>query len=115
MKRRWPTFTRRKAPHAACFPADHAFWAGLYDQRGWVNIMRKAAPEARADFLKAVSNAAVSPMIAAQSREGLGKAWLDAGEGAKARENLRQSHPGPGIPTSLQTPFPWAGCTIPWE
>ena len=72
-------------------PADHAFWAGLYDQRGWVNIMRKAAPEARADFLKAVSNAAVSPMIAAQSREGLGKAWLDAGEGAKARENLRQS------------------------
>ena len=72
-------------------PADHAFWAGLYDQRGWVNIMRKAAPEARADFLKAVSNAAVSPMIAAQSREGLGKAWLDAGEGGKARENLRQS------------------------
>ena len=69
-------------------PADHAFWAGLYDQRGWVNILRKAAPEARADFMKAVNNGAVSPMIAAQSREGLGKAWLDAGEGEKARENL---------------------------
>lgn len=33
-------------------PADHAFWAGLYDQRGWVNILRKASPEARADFFK---------------------------------------------------------------
>lgn len=72
-------------------PADHAFWAGLYDQRGWVNILRKAAPEARADFMKAVNNGAVSPMIAAQSREGLGKAWLDAGEGEKARENLLKS------------------------
>lgn len=79
-------------------PADHAFWAGLYDQRGWVNIMRKAAPEARADFLKAIANSAASPIISAQSREGVGKAWLDAGDGDKARENLqkalqlRQSH-----------------------
>ena len=72
-------------------PADHAFWAGLYDQRGWVNIMRKAAPEARADFQKAISNSASFPVIAAQSREGLGKAWLDAGEGDKARENLQKA------------------------
>lgn len=72
-------------------PGDHAFWAGLYDQRGWVNIMRKAAPEARADFLKAIGNGAASPLISAQSREGLGKAWLDAGEGDKARENLQQA------------------------
>lgn len=72
-------------------PADHAFWAGLYDQRGWVNIMRKAIPEARADFLKAVANGAASPVIAAQSREGLGKAWLDDGEGEKARESLQQA------------------------
>lgn len=79
-------------------PTDHAFWAGLYDQRGWVNIMRKAAPEARADFLKAIASSSASPIISAQSREGLGKAWLDAGDGDKARENLqkalqlRQSH-----------------------
>ncbi len=72
-------------------PADHAFWAGLYDQRGWVNIMRKAAPEARADFLKAIANSAASPVISAQSLEGLGKAWLDAGEGDKARENLQKA------------------------
>ncbi|WP_302015271.1 hypothetical protein [uncultured Akkermansia sp.] len=72
-------------------PADHAFWAGLYDQRGWVNIMRKAAPEARADFLKAIGNSAASPVISAQSLEGLGKAWLDAGEGDKARENLQKA------------------------
>lgn len=72
-------------------PADHAFWAGLYDQRGWVNIMRKAAPEARSDFQKAISNSASSPVISAQSREGLGKAWLDAGEGDKARENLKKA------------------------
>lgn len=72
-------------------PADHAFWAGLYDQRGWVNIMRKAAPEARSDFLKAIGNSAASPVISAQSLEGLGKAWLDAGEGDKARENLQKA------------------------
>lgn len=72
-------------------PTDHAFWAGLYDQRGWVNIMRKAAPEARADFQKAIGNSAASPVIAAQSREGMGKAWLDAGEGDKARENLQKA------------------------
>lgn len=72
-------------------PADHAFWAGLYDQRGWVNIMRKAAPEARADFQKAIGKGAASPVITAQSREGLGKAWLDAGEGDKARENFQKA------------------------
>lgn len=72
-------------------PADHAFWAGLYDQRGWVNILRKASPEARADFLKAIANSSASPVISAQSREGLGKAWLDAGEGGKARENLEKA------------------------
>ena len=72
-------------------PADHAFWAGLYDQREWVNIMRKAAPEARSDFLKAIGNSAASPVISAQSLEGLGKAWLDAGEGDKARENLQKA------------------------
>ncbi|MCC8149430.1 tetratricopeptide repeat protein [Akkermansia sp.] len=72
-------------------PEDHAFWAGLYDQRGWVNIMRKAAPEARSDFLKAIGNSAASPVISAQSLEGLGKAWLDAGEGDKARENLQKA------------------------
>ena len=55
------------------------------------SIMRKAAPEARADFLKAIANSAASPVISAQSLEGLGKAWLDAGEGDKARENLQKA------------------------
>lgn len=53
--------------------------------------LAQAAPEARADFLKAISNSSASPVISAQSREGLGKAWLDAGEGSKARENLEKA------------------------
>lgn len=72
-------------------PADHVFWAGLYDQRGWVNIMRKAAPAARDDFMKAIAGGSASPLIEAQSREGLGKACLDAGEGQKAVENLEKA------------------------
>ena len=96
-------------------PTDHAFWAGLYDQRGWVNILRKASPEARADFLKAIANSSASPVISAQSREGLGKAWLDAGEGGKARENLERGLFSCGSPISPRIFCPWAAYIIPWD
>lgn len=72
-------------------PANHAFWSGLYDQRGWVNILRKASPQARADFQKALANGSATPIITAQSSEGLGKACLDAGEGAQAMEHLNKA------------------------
>lgn len=72
-------------------PKDHPFWAGLYDQRGWVNIMRKAASEARVDFQKAIDSGSASPIICAQSLEGLGKAWLEEGNGNNAKENLQKA------------------------
>lgn len=94
-------------------PADHAFWAGLYDQRGWVNILRKASPEARADFLKAIANSSASPVISAQSREGLGKAWLDAGEGARPGRTWKRLF-SCGSPISPRIFCPWAAYIIPW-
>lgn len=70
---------------------NHVFWAGLYDQRGWLGLLRNTESEACLDFTKALETPSATPIIKAQSTEGLGRAYLLLGDGAKACGYLAES------------------------
>ncbi|MFR4224007.1 MAG: tetratricopeptide repeat protein [Akkermansia sp.] len=63
-------------------------------------------------FLKAIANSSASPVISAQSREGLGKAWLDAGRGARPGRTWKGLF-SCGSPISPRIFCPWAAYIIP--
>ncbi|MEG2247566.1 MAG: tetratricopeptide repeat protein [Akkermansia sp.] len=71
-------------------PLDDGFWSCLYDQRGWVQMMRGKPDEAMKDFTRAIKGDS-TPEAKMQSCEGLGSAYVEKGDGEKAQKYLNQA------------------------
>lgn len=66
------------------------FWPCLYDQIGWIHILRGKPSEAIGCFSR-VMNYPACPEAQVQSNEGLGRAYLEMGDPAKSRKYLEQA------------------------
>lgn len=69
---------------------DDRFWPCLFDQRGWVHLMRGKPDEAIKDF-KLSEGVVASPESRMQSCEGLGAAYMEKGNADKALVCLKQA------------------------
>lgn len=69
---------------------DDRFWPCLFDQRGWVHLMRGKPEEAIKDFKRSEGTVS-SPESRMQSCEGLGSAYMEKGSAEKALSCLKQS------------------------
>ncbi len=65
-------------------PKDSHFWGCLYDQRGWVNLLKEAHDAALNDFRSAIDSPGVSGDVLLQSLEGAGRCCLTLGDADNA-------------------------------
>ncbi len=68
-------------------PAQNNFWGCLYDQRGWVNMLKGAHEAALADFRRAIELPAAEDVLL-QSHEGAGRCCIVLGEADNAVSHL---------------------------
>lgn len=68
-------------------PADNPFWPCLFDQRGWINLVKQFYDSALADFNKALQYKG-QPNLLAQPLEGMGRCCLAMGESGEAVQYL---------------------------
>ncbi len=59
-------------------PANDSFWSCLYDQRGWINLLREAHDAALEDFRRAISISASDELLI-QAYEGAGRCCIVKG------------------------------------
>ncbi len=71
-------------------PAQNNFWGCLYDQRGWVNMLKGAHEAALADFTRAIEQPAAEDVLL-QSYEGAGRCCIVTGEPDNAVQYLGKS------------------------
>ena len=71
-------------------PSDDRFWPCLFDQRGWVHLLRGKPEEAIKDF-KRSEGIVSSPESRMQSCEGMGAAYMEKGSAEKALTSLKQA------------------------
>ncbi len=64
-------------------PGQNNFWGCLYDQRGWVNILKGAHEAALADFRRAIDIPAADDVLL-QAQEGAGRCCITMGDADNA-------------------------------
>ncbi len=72
-------------------PADNNFWGCLYDQRGWVNLLKGAHEAALNDFRSAIDRPGVAEDVLLQSLEGAGRCCIILGDADNAVLYLSKS------------------------
>ncbi len=72
-------------------PGDNSFWGCLYDQRGWVNLLKGAHEAALSDFRSAIDRQGIAEDVLAQSLEGAGRCCIILGEADTAALYLGKS------------------------
>ncbi len=65
-------------------PENNAFWSCLYDQRGWVNVLKGAHESALADFRRVIDQPAAADEVKLQSFEGAGRCCIVLGDAENA-------------------------------
>ncbi len=68
----------------------NSFWASLYDQRGWVNMLKGSHEAALADFCRAI-DAATSDELRLLSFEGAGECCVTLGHAEQAVQYLTEA------------------------
>ncbi len=71
-------------------PAQNSFWGCLYDQRGWINLLKGAHEAALADFRRAIDLPAAEDVLL-QSFEGAGRCCIVMGDADNAALYLSKS------------------------
>ncbi len=71
-------------------PAQNHFWGCLYDQRGWVNLLKGAHEAALADFRRAINLPAAEDVLL-QSCEGAGRCCIIMGDAEQAVNYLSKA------------------------
>ncbi len=71
-------------------PEQNNFWACLYDQRGWVNLLKSAHEAALTDFRRAIDIPAADDVLL-QSLEGAGRCCIAMGDAENAVLYLTKS------------------------
>lgn len=71
-------------------PADNPFWTCLFDQRGWINLLKQLYDSAYADFAKAIA-CTEQPDLLAQPLEGTGRCCIALGKSDEAIETLTRA------------------------
>ncbi len=71
-------------------PAQNTFWGCLYDQRGWVNMLKGAHEAALGDFRRAIALPATEDVLL-QSLEGAGRCCIVLGDADNAVAYLSKS------------------------
>lgn len=78
---------RAEGAATARIPADNPFWLCLFDQRGWINLVKQLYDSALADFGKALQYTE-QPDLLAQPLEGMGRCCLAMGKSGEAIQHL---------------------------
>lgn len=81
---------RAEGAAAGRIPADNPFWACLFDQRGWLNVLKQLYESAHADFVKAMRHTE-HPDLLAQPLEGAGRCCLALGKSDAAVQNFARA------------------------
>ncbi len=71
-------------------PLQNHFWSCLYDQRGWVNMLKGAHEAALADFRRAIDLPAADDVLL-QSLEGAGRCCIVKGDAEQAVADLTRA------------------------
>lgn len=74
---------RAEGAATARIPADNPFWPCLFDQRGWINLVKQLYGSALADFNKALQYTE-QPDLLVQPLEGVGRCCLAMGKSGEA-------------------------------